>query len=346
MGSVNYVDGEVGVAPGFAVVAEIGVHQGGVSGIAASPDGNRLMVTNYGSDSVSSIDTRSGALVRTVVGIDEPFAIAIAGNRAYVSAASTAYDEILALDVDTHRVVAVHPVAESVRDLAVSPDGRRVYAARTAAGGADVAVLDTSTGQVDEITIAAARGTVAECLRLGADGGRLYVATNSAAGGTLAVVDTEQRRLVGNVEIASPIRDIALSPNGDRAYIASCGPDFGTVLDVVDTRTNAVVSTHKIPEVGGLVTQLALSRDGQRAYLVGDDAVTVLRTGTHDVVGAINVGRQPSCVVESTHGDSLYIGDYAGTVAVVSVDVAADDEPTARHEWTMPELLRLEPALT
>ncbi|ORV13609.1 WD40 repeat domain-containing protein [Mycobacterium celatum] len=345
MGSVNYVDGEVGVVPGFAVVAEIGVHQGGVSGIAASSDANRLIVTNCGSDSVSSIDTRSGALVRTVVGIPEPFAIAIAANRAYVSTVSTAYDAIVALDVDTNRIVAVHPMAESVRDLAVSPDGRRVYAARTAAGGADVAVLDIRTGQVDEITIAATRGTAAECVRAHADGGRLYVGANSAAGGTLAVVDVEQRRVVGNVEIASPIRDIALSPNGDRAYIASCGPDFGTILDVVDIRTNAVVSTHKIAEIGGLVTQLTLSRDGQRAYLVGDDSVTVLRTATHEVVGAISVGGQPSCVVESPHGDSLYIGDYAGTVSVFSVD-AADDQPTARHEWTMPELLRLEPALT
>ncbi|ORW01983.1 YncE family protein [Mycobacterium kyorinense] len=345
MGSVNRVDSEVGVAPGFAVAAEIGVHQGGVSGIAVSPDTNRLMVTNCGGDSISSIDTRSGALVRTVVGICEPFAIAIAGNRAYVSAVSSAYDAILAVDVDTSLVVAVHPLAESVRDLAVSPDGRQVYAARTAAGGADVAVLDTSTGQVDEITIAATPGTVAECVRAHAGGGRLYVATNSAAGGTLTVVDIEHRRVVGNIEIASPIRDIAISPSGDTAYIASCGPDFGTVLDVVDTRTNAVVSTHKVAEICGLVTQLALSRDGRRAYLVGDESVTVLRTETHEVVGAIDVGRQPSCVVESPHGNSLYIGDYAGTVTVVSVDVA-DDEPTARHEWTMPELFRLEPALT
>ena len=50
-----------------------------------------------------------------------------------------------------------YPVAHSVTDVAVSPDGRHVYASRTAANGADVAVLDTETGTDDAIGIAAER---------------------------------------------------------------------------------------------------------------------------------------------------------------------------------------------
>ena len=41
---------ELGAAPGFPIVVHVAVHNGPISGMAASPDGTRLMVANYGSD--------------------------------------------------------------------------------------------------------------------------------------------------------------------------------------------------------------------------------------------------------------------------------------------------------
>src|SRR2546430_3682090 len=99
MSSVNGRDGldrqvlALGAAPGFPIVVEVAVHEGPISGIATSPDGTRLLVTNYGRDSVSVIDTDTCRVVDTVVGLDEPFAIAVGSEdveRAYVSAVSTA----------------------------------------------------------------------------------------------------------------------------------------------------------------------------------------------------------------------------------------------------------------
>jgi DNA-binding beta-propeller fold protein YncE len=345
---------EAGTAPDFWVIAEIPVQHGAISGIAVSPDGRRLMVTHYGDNSVSMIDTGDRPIAWTAVETDEPFAIATAdrgGARVYFSAVSPAYDSIVAFDVDTNRIVAVHPVAHSVTDLAVSPDGKHVYASRTAVNGADAAVLDTATGREDAIGIAAAPGTTTECVRVSPDGRRLYVATNGPSGSELVVIDAHRKRVVNTVEIGSPIRDIALSPDGATAYVASCGPDFGAVLDVVDTRSNVVTSTCKFGEIGGFVAQLALGRDGERAYLVGDDGVTVLSTLAHDVIGNIVVGSQPSCVIESPDGKNLYIADYAGTVTVLAIAstttsmVGEDDELTTPHEWALPELLQLEPTL-
>ena len=139
------------------IVVEIAVHNGPISGIVASPDGSRLMVTNYGRDSVSVIDTdtwpgRGDGRGRP----SEPFAIAMGGDtdRAYVSTVSPAYDSIEVIDMSTNTVVATHPLALSVSDLVVSADGRYVYASRNGAGGADVAVLDTTTGQVEVIDLA------------------------------------------------------------------------------------------------------------------------------------------------------------------------------------------------
>lgn len=255
-------------------------------------------------------------------------------------------------------------------------------ASRNGARGADVAVLDTESNRVEVIDIATAAGTTTECVRVSPDGTRLYVGTNGPSGGQLVVVATGARtaagparggdhssrhkksadrakakdgqnrlRVVGVIETGSAIRDVALSPSGAIGYVAGFSSEFGAVIDVIDTRTHEITSTRKIAEIGSLVTQLQISGDGDHAYLVSEDRVTVLCTLTHDVVGTVAV-RQPSCVVESPDGNYLYIADQRGVVTVASVaSTAASDIDYAVHEtgatsdWDVPELLQYEAAL-
>ncbi len=380
-----------------AVLVEIPVNNGPISSIAASPDGGRLMVTNYGRDSISVIDTDTCRVVETVAGVNEPFAIAMGSedaNRAYVGAASASYDSIEVIDTSTNTVIATHPLALSVSDLVVGPDGKHVYASRNGARGADIVVLDTTTDRVEVIDLAGlsdlfkAPGTTTECVRVSADGGRMYVGTNGPAGGQLVVIgahassdhDMDQDegrarsrwrrknskkslpsvgkaeqaglRVIDTVGIGLPIRDVALSPDGSVAYVASCCPELGLVVDVIDTRNNKIVNTSRIGEIGGILTGLTLSGEGDRAYLVTDDNVTVLCTLTHDVIGTLGVAMQPSAVVESPDGKFLYIADYSGTVRVAPIAATipssnplAIESADAPADWGLSELLQYEPAL-
>ncbi len=371
---------------GLPVSTQIPVRSGPISGIVATPDGSRLLVTNYGSDTVSIIDTDTCRVVETVDGVNEPYAIAMGDadpDRAYVTTVSPAYDSIAVIDMPTNTVTATHPLALSVSDLAVGPDGRYVYASRNGVRGADVVVLDTTTGNVEVIELGP--GTTTACVRVSSDGARLYVGTNGPDGGRLVVLgaksdDSAAGRarwrkkgskkparsggaaqtgwsVLATIAIGLPIRDVALSPNGTNAYVASCGVDCDAVVDVVDTRKNKITATRKIGEIGGILTGLTLSGDGDRAYLVSDDGITVLCTLTHDVTGTVRVA-QPSCVVESLDGTYLYIADYSGAVIVAPVAsaigaIGADVESDAKTsvtsetpvEWEMPELLAYEPAL-
>jgi DNA-binding beta-propeller fold protein YncE len=338
---------EANFPAGFAVTGAIAAGRGAVSGIAIRSDGALLAAIHYGADSVSLIDTTDGAATLTVTDVDEPAAVAISGHRAYVSSVSTAHDEILALDTGSERIVAAYPVEFDITDLVVSPNGRYVYTGRTGVDGAGVAILDTSTGKQTRVRVAA---STVGCVRVSPDGRRLYVAANGASTAELVTIDTQRNCVAGTVEIGSPIRDIALSPDGGSAYVGSCGPDFGTVLDIVDVRdarNSAINATYKIGDAAGLLAQLILSRAGDRVYLVGDQHVTVWSTATQDALGSITVGDQPSCAVESPDGKRLYIADYAGTVTELAISAAdaltSDDELTARHAWAFSDLLTLEP---
>ena len=338
-------------------VVQIRVHNGPISDLAISRDGRRLLVTNYGRHSVSIIDTDTFRVTDTVDGLSEPSAIAMSAagaDRAYVSTAGAAYDSVAVIDVATSTPVAMHRLALSLTDLTVSADGKYLYASRNGARGADVAVVDAATGELEVVDLATAPGTTTECLCVGVDGRRLYVGTNGPFGGNLVAIDTRTRsdggrvggrsRIVGTVELGLPVRDVALSKDGGTAYVASCGPVVGAVLDVVDTRTNKITATRKINEIPGALTRLTLSNDGRRAYLVSDDRITVLGTRTQDVVGEVTLTNDPSCLVESPDGRYLYIADYSGVVTaarVVPADRLAIDgaAPTANaHAAWAPEL--------
>lgn len=335
-------------------MAAMRVHNGPISDIDISPDGRRLFVTNYGCDNVSVIDTRTRRVVDTVADLNEPFAVAMSSgdggdvSRAYVSTAFTAYDSIEVIDVATYARIASHHLAESVSDLAVSADGKYIYASRNDTRGADVAVVDTASGRLEVIELAAAPGTTTECVRISPDGRRLYVGINGPSGGYLAIIETRAQprdgysRVVGTIDLGSPLRDVALSNDGGTAYVASCGPVVDAVLDVVDTRANKIVATRKIGEFAGPLTRLTLSRDGRRAYLVSDDRITVFCTRKHDVVGHIGVAQHPSCAVESPDGEYLYIADYSGAVTVApvaSTTASGSDavlEGNSPADWTVP----------
>ncbi|WP_245845745.1 YncE family protein [Mycobacterium arosiense] len=308
-----------------ASVVRIPLHNGPISDIDISPDGRRLVVTNYGRDTVSVIDAKTCRVSSTVTGLAEPFAVAMNSadaNYAYVSTAAAGYDAIDVIDVVTNWRIATHRLAHSVSGMTVSPDGRYLYASRNAVRGADVAVLDTTTGELEMIELAAETGIATECVRVSGDGRRLYVGMNGPTGGSLAVIETRTRSdggRVGALDLGLPLRDVALSDDGATAYVASCDPVAGAVLDVVDTRATKIVSTHKVPEITGPLTRMTLSRDGARAYLVSDDRITVLSTHRQEVVGEVRVTSHPSCVVESPDGTHLYVADYSGVVTAARI---------------------------
>lgn len=208
------------------------------------------------------------------------------------------------------------------------------------------AICDSDNGGSTTVVVGPAEDSSAQVLTAEQ---MILVATESGSptyllyGGRRAVVDL--------ADIGSSVRDVALSPDGAIAYVASCGSDFGAVVDVIDTRTHQITSSRAISEIGGLVTRVSVSGDADRAYLVSEDRVTVLCTRTHDVIGTIRTG-QPSCVVESPDGKYLYIADYSGTItrtAVASTIVSGTEQLALQRrgsmQWFSPELQQYAPAL-
>lgn len=309
----SHVNNEAHVDPDVAPVGTVAVRRGPIGDIAASAAA--VVVTNYGDDSVSFLNPDT-LVVEGAIGVSgEPFGVVVSDDRAYVSTSSASYDAVSVIDTNTRTVIATYPLAFGVTALAISPDGKRVYAGRTGSDHVDVAVIDTTAERVGTIDIATGAGIGVDAIAVDPTGKRLYVATTDARGSQLVVVDAETARVDRKVWVGSPIRDLAFADG--TAYLLTSDRARGGAVSVIDMSTNRISDTI---ELGiGAPTQMTLSPDKTRAYIVDYDHVAVLCTLTHEIVTTVTVDARPSCVTVNSDGGRLYIADYAGEVGVFSV---------------------------
>jgi len=292
------------------------VGRGPIGDIAVGSAG--VVVTNAGADSVSILD-RAGRTLGDVSLAGEPCAVVVTEDRAYVATASASHDSVSVIDLDTRAVVAAFPVAFGVTALAASPDGKRVYAGRTAHDRVDITVIDVVAERAGTIDVGHGPAACLDALRVDPNGKRLYAAVTDVDGSKMIVIDAETSRVQRVVTVGSPIRDIAYA--GGAVYVLTSDRAVGGAVHVIDLATDKV--TDRV-ELGGAPTQLVMSSDHSRAYIVDYDRVSVLCTLTLDVVDSLSVDARPSAVAPGADGSQLYVADYSGAVSVFVVESTMD----------------------
>ena len=188
--------------------------------------------------------------------------VVVADDRAYVSTSSASSDAISVIDTITRTVIATYSLAFSVTALAASPDGKRVYAARTGDDYVDVAVIDTTAERVSTIDIATGAGIGIDAIRVDPTGKRLYVATTDVDGSGLVVVDIDSAEVQRTVSVGSPIRDIAFADG--IAYVLISDRARGGAVEVIDLSTGAITDTADLGV--GAPTQMTVSAEQGAAH--------------------------------------------------------------------------------
>lgn len=177
--------------------------------------------------------------------------------------------------------------------LVASRDGAQLYVSNF---GSD-SVSNVSIESMKQIQVFPV-GNQPSSLALSPDGRVLYVGNN---GGGVSIIDLSERRTLGLISTPGPVRDLAISNDGRKVYLALEYQGLGEL----DTATNQVttVSHVRCPE------GVALTPDGSRLY------VSYQCTGPggspgHDAIGVYDV---PSDTLTGTIKDLPNVG---GAIAV------------------------------
>lgn len=244
-------------------------------------------------DVVNSIRLRSGAVMLSLL------------SATGVSLASSAH----AAWVSNPTVVGTIPVDSGPLELAVSPDGTRVYVTNSTISR--LSVIDTVTNtRLTTIPV----GGGPEQVAVSPNGSRAYV-TNRISN-SVSVIDTATNTVLTSVSLsfgAAP-KGVAVNPISPRVYVANSGAD---TVSVIDSGTNTVVATISGFQVP---TGIAASPDGSRVYVTNDGRgdVSVINTATNSIVGTITVGLKPQGVAFNPSGSRAYVANYlANSISVI-----------------------------
>ena len=293
-----------------ALLHSVTVGRGSISDIAV--DGDTLVVTHFGDDSLAVLDADTLA-VHGGVFAGQPTDVAVSADRAFVAVSSAGYDAIAMIDTVSGDVIKEYPLAFNVTAIVASHDGKRVFAGRAGEEGVDISVIDVTAERVGTIYIAKGADATIDAMRLDDSGRLLYVGVSDSRSSRLITVDVESARVRRTLEIGAPIRGLEIGPDGT-AYVLTSDIADGGVLYFVNLVTNRITDTVRVAEAP---TQLGLSDDGTRAYVVDYGQVVVASTDTRTVVASISVGARPSAIAVSV--DRLYVADFDGGVTAYAV---------------------------
>lgn len=196
-----------------------------------------------------------------------PSALCADRNGLVLYVAQTSTREVAAIDLETGKVGKLIPVPGTVGDLALSPDGTRLYVALADPDG-QIAVVNTASAQIIErIPV----GHTPSALAVSPDGKTLYVCNRFDH--CVAFIDLTTGKERASIPVTREPVDAVLSPNGRHLFVANhipAGPANGAFtaaeVSVIDTSSNNLIATIPLHNGSTGVNGLCISPDGRYVY--------------------------------------------------------------------------------
>ena len=293
----------------------------------------RIIQTNAAGDNVHIIDPAPNKVVDVITGITIPHGVTSAPDGSALYFSNEVNHTLDVVPTATLRVAKQIPLSGRPNNVAITPDGRKVYVA-IRAEGAFVDVIDTREGRLVK-SIPTAGGV--HNVYVTPDG--KYVVAGMIAERTLTVINSATDEPVWSMEFDGGVRPMAFETNAD----GSTKRIFVQITDfhgfyVVDFEKRAVVDKIKMPDLpltrvdndglqGSPGHGLAVSPDGRTLWSTSKPNSHVYAWSLPDLtfLGGVPVGSHPDWLTMTPDGRYLYAAN-AGSNNVSAVDTHAMKE--------------------
>lgn len=266
---------------------------------AAFGAGPKAYVGNFKDNTVSVIDTATGAVIATLPVAAGPHGMTMTpdGTTVYVSGDESS--TVSVIDTATDRVTGAIEVGKTPHGLAMQPGGRVLLVA--VYGEDRVVFVDTATRAITGSVAVPKPHTMA----VRPDGKLAYVASQQPGKFALVVVDLATRAAVREIPLDKPPRDPEFSYDGKALYFTLAGVNAVQVLDPQSDRIVAAVPTGASPHIAAYFR----GAPAATAVVQGPGELLLFDPATNAPVRTISVGKQPHWVAASADGKHAYVTD-------------------------------------
>ena len=198
--------------------------------VATTPDGSKVLVTNWCSMDLTVIDAARSTVIRTIpLPNRHPRGIAVApdSRTAYVTIMGS--DLVVAVDLGSGAVRRFAETGKGARHIVISPDGRHLYVTNN--GEASVSEIERASGRV---TRTVKVGAEPRSMAISADGGALYVVNYQSS--TVSKVRTSDLTVIQTVQTDGYPIGITYEPTSRSVWVACYS---GSILVFDDSRLPA-----------------------------------------------------------------------------------------------------------
>jgi YVTN family beta-propeller protein len=220
-------------------------------------------------------------------------------------------DTISVIDTATDQVstTITLPNGAGVSNLAISPDGQRVYATLLAENS--ILVIDASSNTVLDPAIDA--GFSPAGIAVSPDGNLIYV-TDAGASGGVAVIDAAAGTVMAEIALDNHPTAVAFAPDGLSAYVTQAGINADGEFTVAKIDTTASTVVGDPVEVGEFPTSIAVTPDGLQAYVGNErsNTVSVIDTASNSLALTLNGMSSPRGVAASATPAGHLVPDVVG----------------------------------
>jgi YVTN family beta-propeller protein len=215
---------------------DLGTHTG-PHGMVVSHDGKIVWATTETPQAVLELDSSTGKILHVWNTTQERSHMIVATpkeTKFYVTNTVSGSVSVIDRSTGEAKVIVTGPGTEGI---AISPDGKEVWAASRA--DAKISIIATATDTI--VASFSSGGKSPKRMDFTPDGSQVWV-TNSGSGET-TVFDARSHELLASITTSKDPSGVSISPDGRRAYVTNSAAN---VLTFVDVATRKILSTMQI----------------------------------------------------------------------------------------------------